>query len=136
MDIKIQWGKYGGDIATALDDLKSDDGLETAVIISLFTDARHEGERGFWASSVIGEEWGSKLWTLAREKSTPDIPSRAKEYCREALKWMIEDNIASSVEIEAEYLSREMLGIKISIKRPNDKTENFAFNLLWESQFK
>ena len=86
-DIKVSWDNNTGegDIAFGVDDLLKDNGLETCVLISLFTDARVNGERGFWASSVEGAEWGSKLWTLQREKLTEKTRIRYEQYCRDAL---------------------------------------------------
>lgn len=104
------------------DGLQRDDGLGTAILISLFTDRRvtadeAEGDRRGWIgdalSEIEGDRIGSRLWLLKREKATEDTRQRAIEYSAEALAWM-EDELISGLEIEAEWITREMLGIRVS----------------------
>lgn len=64
-------------------DIKQADGLDTAVIISLFTDRRAleddatpdftENRRGWWGDTYDAQQRpiGSRLWLLSREKQTP-----------------------------------------------------------------
>lgn len=119
-------------------DLATDDGLETAAVVSLFTDARadpeelpegHDDRRGFWGSDV-----GSKLWTLSREKTLNDVVVRAEEYTREALQWMQDDGVVSSIEVAANLESREKLGINVYIRRVEggDVSLRYAYN--WKEQ--
>ena len=109
-DIQIQWNSadHRGDFL--LDntgaDLSSDKGLETAVIVSLFTDRRADGKsprprtkktkRGWWGDSIAdmpGDRIGSKLWLLGREKELQEVAVRARQYTQEALEWMIDTKI-------------------------------------------
>lgn len=65
-------------------DLEGDEGLETAVVISLFTDQRvsddelpveETSKRGWWAdalSEIDQDKIGSKLWLLDRSKRTAE----------------------------------------------------------------
>jgi len=137
-DIKVSWDNNTGegDIAFGVDDLLKDNGLETCVLISLFTDARVNGERGFWASSVEGAEWGSKLWTLQREKLTEKTRIRYEQYCRDALQWMLSDSIARSVNVisEINISNPNRLDLRIEITRPDEKIESFRFKQIWEAQ--
>lgn len=102
--------------------------LETAVLISLFTDAAAKpgddvppGElrRGFWADVHAPDRdvWGSRLWLLERSKVTRENILRAKEYCDEALAWMVRDQLASAVLVETSrfVLSPETHGYRISV---------------------
>lgn len=140
--------KYCGrffDIEVAKNDITKDDGLETAVIISLFTDRRvgieelpplETDRAGWWGDmfpEIENDEIGSKLWLLMREKQTNQTLSRVVEYCKEALQWMIEDGIAESVEVSAEYPEREKLSLAISIQKPKGKV-SFKYILNWRAE--
>lgn len=110
-------------------DLATDDGLLTAVLVSLFTDRRandddvlpgNDGDkRGSWQdqyADVPGDLQGSRLWLLDREKELPDVLHRAQEYAEEALAWMVEDGIAKSVSAPAEWSKPGVLGLLIDIR--------------------
>lgn len=95
--------------------ITEDDGLETSVLISLFSDRRadpgdgaDEGDlRGWWADAyqdVEGDRIGSKLWLLLRGKLTQDTLRKTIRYVEEALAWMVEDGVASSVKATADWL--------------------------------
>jgi phage gp46-like protein len=138
-----------GDIAIDSGDLARETTLQTAVLLSLFTDrratadelARFGGDdaRGWWGdelAEVDGDEFGSKLWLLSREKTLPETLNRAREYARQALAWMIEDDVASSVAVEAAWLDtlvprmpRGILALGIEIVKPTDVPERYA--LVW-----
>lgn len=111
-------------------DFKADskqDNLISAVIISLFTDARANDEefkevkdwelskRGYWADQLDGVKTGSKLWLLKRAPRDQDTLERAKSYTKEALSWLLEDGLAESLEVEASYEQDDLLiAIKIN----------------------
>lgn len=150
-DIGIKWNSadYKGDflIDESGADISSDEGLETAVIISLFTDARagdeelppnEKSKRGWWGDSIADateDKIGSKLWLLFREKELKEVAVRAKEYVQEALEWMIETKIANKIEVDSELLGNGILGLQIRIYRPG-KTEltEYKFNYNWDAQ--
>lgn len=127
-------------------DLVAESGLKTAVLISLFTDRRADADdklpaeasdrRGWWGDLVPpaeGDRIGSKLWLLSREKTTDAILNRAREYAREALEWLVEDGVAKSVEVAAEYIRTGFLAIGITITRPDLREIDFRFQFAWES---
>lgn len=113
-DLALAWDatSYTGDLALAGVDLAADDGLRTAVLLSLFTDRRAEvgdpraGEtarRGWWGDTLTdGDRIGSRLWLLGREKRVADVVRRAEEYARESVAWLVEDGAAERVEVTAE----------------------------------
>lgn len=115
-----------GDLAMQGGDLVLDPGLGSAVLRSIHTDRRASAEelarfgggdpRGWWAEDD-GDPVGSKLWLLAREKQTPQVLSRAREYVREALAWLVRDGIASAVEVVASYPDREQLRVEVRVTR-------------------
>lgn len=112
------------DIALAGHDVAPDDGLRTAVLLSLFTDRRAEDddavEDGDYRGWHADPRRGSRLWLLARAKETPDTLARAKAYAEEALAWLVEDGVARAVTVEAEWIGRGWLGLRIAIERAQD----------------
>lgn len=139
----------GGDILVDGLDLARDDGLETSVIISLFTDRRAASQeqippelpqddfRGYWGDvrpAVEGDQTGSLLWLLAREKQLPGTLSRAKQYCEEALKWMLDDKVATRVTVATSYISMGWMLIEIDIYRPNGDPVAYRYNYEWAAQ--
>lgn len=126
------------------DDLEADDGMETAVILSLFSDARAPdgtvppdgtgNPRGWWGDvgDQDGKELGSLLWLLWREKVLPATVSRARDYCRDALRWMIEDGIAAVVNVQAERGGMYQISVGIEIIKPTGKALRYAY--LWDGQ--
>lgn len=134
----------GADIALEQFALAADDGLETAVILSLFTDARASDDdplpfgesdrRGWWADafpSVDRDRIGSRLWLLRREKQTQDTLNRAREYAEEALDWLIADGVARSVEVESFIVRNGVLGLSVVIQRPDASIARFRYETLW-----
>lgn len=140
--------EFGGDLVLFGFDLERDDGLETAVIISLFTDRRASAEqipaeyeqddlRGYWgdlANASATDQTGSLLWLLAREKQLPQTLSRAEQYCREALVWMVDDLVATKIEVEASYYSLGTMLLVIDIFRPTGPVVRYRFNYEWSAQ--
>lgn len=158
-DIALQWGDSEADIVLDGADLLLEDGLETAVIISLFCDARADasdvlpdlesGRRGWWGdlfADAENDHTGSKLWLLWREKRTQETLERARQYASEALAWMIEDGIAASIDIAASFLSlAELTGsgtnpheyalvIEATITKPDGTREAFRYAYQWAQQ--
>lgn len=125
-------------------DLAGDNGLETAISISLFTDRRVSDEelpqlekdkRGWWGDmfpEIDQDQIGSRLWLLNREKRTLETLRRAEDYAKEALKWLIDDGVASSISALATYDSNKFLQLAIDITRPSGRTSRFQ--VLWDEQ--
>ena len=147
-DAAMVMTEFGGDLVLFGFDLERDDGLETAVIISLFTDRRASAEqippeypqddlRGYWGditNASATDRTGSLLWLLAREKELPQTLSRAEQYCREALAWMIGDQVSTKIEVSASYISRGWMQLVIDIYRPTGQAVRFQYNYEWSAQ--
>lgn len=132
------------DVAVAGGDLSTDDGLATAVLVSLFTDRRATADdtlpagetdrRGWWGDlvpAVEGDEIGSLLWLLQREKQTTETLERAREYAREALQWMLDDRVATSVEVTASYVRTGVMQIGVQLQRPGGEAVDFRYYYNW-----
>jgi phage gp46-like protein len=111
---RLVWGPGG---------LAQDDGLGTCILISLFTDRRVAAEEvvgdqrgwpGDALSPIPGDRIGSRLHLLRREKATDETRLRALDYAAEALEWMRTDGLVSALEIEAEWMTPEMLGMRVT----------------------
>lgn len=144
MDIALIIGN--DTIQTVLEngDLVADEGIETAVLISLFTDHRvTESElppdttdkKGWWGDmfpQVNNDQIGSKLWTLSRSKVTEQTLAAVETFAIDALQWMIEDGVATNIEATAEMDDLRRIGLSVTIKRPAGNQNRF--NLIWDQQ--
>lgn len=135
------------DISLMIGDVAADDGLETAVLISLFSDARasqdmiaefdRDGDlRGYWGDlDNPADETGSLLWVLKREKQLSRTLASAREYCERALAWLIEDKVADRVVVATEYPQRGWMAIQIDIYRPRSNNPvTYRYNYEWAAQ--
>lgn len=120
--------------------LEFDEGLETAVVISLFTDRRAEpgdienpeDRRGWWGDTfpdIPEDKIGSRLWLLGRAKTTEETLELAKLYDEEALAWLLEDRVASRVTATPFFQDRgagqKILCHRIEIVRPDQPAVRF-----------
>lgn len=119
------------------------EGLARAVIVSLFTWRRAlpgdvapgEAMQGWWGDTTAeqaGDRIGSRLWLLIREKLTARTVARAEEYAREALQWLVDDGVASRVEVEAQRIGLDRLGLACRIWRADGIRLDLRFDNLWE----
>lgn len=81
--------------------------LASAVLMSIFSwrrgavgEADDEGRKYGWWADTPQRKLGSKFWLLRRTSITPSVMQKAKEYCEEALKWLIEDGICRTITVE------------------------------------
>lgn len=146
-DIKIEFDTtyMEGDLILGESDLERDEGLSTAVLISLFTDRRadesepydNEDRRGWWGDLLAeteGDQIGSKLYLLNRSTNTQQTTVKAKEYIYEALDWMIDDGVAAKIDIDVEVYglsSNLRLYVLIQIHKKDGNIELMKFDDLW-----
>jgi phage gp46-like protein len=74
-------------------------------------------------------EFGSRLYLLKRAKSLEGNARLAKDYCEEALAWMIEAGRAKSFEIETEIeklSGTDRLNIRILAVKANGQAVEFT----------
>lgn len=107
------------------------DPLVQAVLISLFSWRRSNDDdgvqipyrQGWWGdtfSSISGDQIGSRLWLLQREKLTRETVALAQAYAEESLQWMIDDALAVQINVEA-WRDDGRLNMTIDIVQPGDK---------------
>ena len=120
-------------------DLATDDGLTSAVLISIFSDRRANADdlppgetdrRGWWGDVLTNNDpIGSGLWLLQREKRSTEILVRAESYCRESLQWALDDGIATAVAAVAEWTESGWLSICVTLTLPDQSNREFQFSV-------
>lgn len=147
-DLALVWDAdaMAADLLLGSGRLATDDGMRTAILISLFTDARAADDetlpeaggdrRGWWGDAYARElrpdagtardvnRIGSLLWLLSRSKITGRTLTQAKQACEEALDWLVRDGVASAVRVVIEVQVRtgqqtpDLMAIAVEIDRP------------------
>lgn len=136
-DIRLSLLSDSADISIQSGDVVRDEALETAILISIYTDARNVEEnefaqdvRGWWATSV-----GSLLWLLERSKTDASVLGLAEDRIRTCLQWLVEDGVAKSLSIRA---TRQVtnLQLDVSVYRPDNGNDPLTFRFFynWQAQ--
>lgn len=136
-DIAIVWRNGHGSLALNGPDLLTDNSIETAVIISLFTDRHAQpsdpipdgttDRRGWWADSFRKRPIGSRLWLLGREKTLESVLERARTYADEALAWMKLAGLVKSVTCTASRVAHDRLQLSVSLVLPDGARRPMVF---------
>lgn len=134
-EVKIELinGKYDIDWDDNGDRVQ-DDGLETAIDMSLLLDKRADESEvaqpffrgGWWGSNIINMFF-SKLW-LVNGRKTQDKLNQAIEYANAALFWLIEEGYASEVNSTAEFTDNG-ISLSVTITKLNDIVLNKNYEL-------
>jgi phage gp46-like protein len=144
-DILIQWDntQAQGDWVLAQGDLQTGQDLETACLVSLFSDALATPDfvptdgttdrRGWWGDYYGTRPLGSNLWQLDRAKTTRANLGLAQSTVQECLQWLIDDGIAARIIVNTQYVTRAMMGIAIAITRPDGTQTRFMFGWAWDN---
>lgn len=137
------------DIETGFISDNFEDALRSAIIVSLLTDRRANiddsipdapasnqsipPDRRGWAgdalADVLGDRVGSRLWLLSRKKQTEETRRLAIEYCEEALQWLVDDKIANSVLVAAEWTDGGRLNVEVTIILLNGDSFNTTLTI-------
>lgn len=114
------------------------DGFETAIMVSLLSDARASAanvltpsKRRGWVANILtadtGRQYGSRLWTFHQARLTPGILNDISIAAQESLNWMVQDGIAKSVSTTAVKTGIKEVNIDINIITPTGTEERYAF---------
>lgn len=95
-----------------------DQGLENAVLLSLFADER-------WAGNALltgkNEPVGSDYERFATDEAiTLTTLDRLSDRVKKALAWMVSSNLAASIDVETSNPTGRQLEVVISIAPPGD----------------
>jgi phage gp46-like protein len=141
MDISLVWDPVNAraDFAMTGAGLALGNDLETAVLISLFTDQAADpadlmppGEgadpRGWWADTYeTPDQIGSRLWQVFWRVRNQDTLNWARDTATRALQWMIEDGVATAIQVVPQFYGQGGLALSIAITEPSGNTSPFRF---------
>ena len=153
-DIKILWNNdyLEGDIEYDNGDLTRELGLETSVLMALFTNRRadeddplpdpnNDNRQGWWGDEVSeyeDDQIGSKLWLLSRSKTDQDTIIKTEAYAKESLQWMIDDGVSAKNEVNVYRLNRPdgsaTLALHVLIYQSDGNITEMQFADLWSAQ--
>jgi len=145
-DVRLTLDKWLRADATLVEnDLETDEGLETAIYLSLFLDRYDETiedptqRRGWWADGIDGtdDRIGSRLWLAeVAGKLTADLPDMLRSSTREALQWLLDDGVARELDITP-TLTAQGYELAVDVYRPS-KTDpaRYRFSRAWAAQEK
>ena len=125
-DLDLLIDNNQADIVVEAGDLRLDEGLRTAVLVSLFTDARAGSEddipdgsddrRGWWGESP-DDPFGSLLWLNSRSKITAVTIEELRRRTSAALAWLVVEEIAERAAVEVARGGRTDVVISVGILR-------------------
>lgn len=142
-DIRIVFDNLTGTGDFAMDGpgLATGQELETAILISLFTDAAADpgdavldaDPRGWWADTylaledptltpIAGDRTGSKLWQVFNMPRTQDTLNWMGDQILKALDWMKVDGIAQDIEAAPQFTSNGGVGAVVTIRHQTGET--------------
>lgn len=123
-------------------DLMLTDGLENAIIVSLACWARDTDISqaaniiptlgGWWGNSLEDVEIGSQIWKLFSRKLTDLTAEKGAAAASSALKWMVDDGVAKTVDVESSIVDNVLLFV-IRIEKPNSSKHEFKWQINWEA---
>lgn len=128
--------------------LELEDTLQSAIIISLFSDARATDDdvlpagvtdRRGWVGDEFGatdfdarpDAWGSRLWLYYSGKVTGQVLEGARFAAQESLQWLIREGIASRVTVATQWTGErgDRLAVRPTIYKPGQTTP--IYDVLW-----
>lgn len=146
IDVALVWDNEKGiaDFSVSDNDLLKDEGLKTAVYMSLYTDQRAavddplddpEDRRGWWGDALEtdGDQIGSRLWLYYRQKITTYTLAKIKEAIEDCLQWMIDDGVAADISVIVERYELDRIYTEIKIYRESGSTLTIKYDDLWEA---
>jgi len=129
-DVRVVNSEDGGEITFEHGQPLMDEGLETAVYLSLFSSP------GWWGNSLStqGEQLGCTLEDLRNGTLSNKVRLDAEETCRKALAWLVSEGVADSVTIVASIPRADLLGLVITIKQPATGQATLRYAVNWKAQ--
>jgi phage gp46-like protein len=143
-DVKLTADQYGQFDLSIGDngDFEYASGFDTALWVSLFTDARASSaqvvipeQRRGWVgnivSPVIDRQLGGLLWLIDQRRLNQQTLNEAIDYSNKAVEWLLEDNLVSNIDATGEIVPRSGIQLLISITTLAGVIETYYYNL-WE----
>lgn len=146
IDVALIWDNENGiaDFAISNNDLTQDQGLKTAVYMSLYSDQRAavddpiddpDDRRGWWGDTLEtdGDQIGSRLWIYSRQKITTFVLAKVREAIEDCLQWMIDDGVAAEISVITERNELDRIYAEIKIYRESGSTLTIKYDDLWNA---
>lgn len=137
-DLAFKIDETGSDLELELGDLRTEGGLVSAVLVSLFSDGRARDDddipdgsddpRGWWAADS-GDRFGSLLWLYDRGKTLAATAADVREAAQDALRWLEAQEIASEVTVGSSVNGRHEIDLDVVIRRGSSR----VWASLWEA---
>ena len=132
-----------GDWAHDNASLASGSDLETAILISLFSDREASSDdvipdgtddpRGWVGDADQEYQIGSRLWLLERAKQTQETLRLANDYIAEALQWLIDDSVVARFDITTEWTRAGLLGANLVAYQKSGAAIALNFSWVWRN---
>ncbi len=131
-DVFLYDTEDSGEIFVSGGQPRMDRGLETAFYISM-------GCSDSWINEIIpdnreNERTESRLEELERAVVNNQTRLNAEQFTRDSLQWMIRENIAKTIDVEATIININRIQIDTVITKPDQTEENFKYILNWDAQ--
>lgn len=123
-------------------DFEAEDGFNTAIIVSLFTDARAPASavpsamrRRGWVGNIltadINRSLGGLLWLYDQARITQEILNQLTIEAQNSLDWMVKDGIARDVTAEVTNETKRGIVVNIEIVTLEGVSQRYA--VLWRA---
>ena len=76
-------------------------------------------------SFFAAPEFGSKLYTLTRAKNTPRTEQNVKDYCKQALQWLMTTGRATSISVVTQRLFAR-INFEVTVIKANGVPVSFT----------
>lgn len=134
-DLALFNNRTNGEIFSKNGEPKMEQGLGTAVFISLFS-----GPTGaFWGNELSNdndEHYGGEFEKLAESlDATVENALEMQEAILNDLQWMKNKAIAIKIEVTSSIESGDTVIFDLKITRPDEEAEGFRFSTSWTGQF-
>jgi phage gp46-like protein len=129
--------------------LEDDDGLTTAVVISVFTDRQAraddilpnadqgETDRRGWCgddlNTNVADRIGSRSWLNESAKQLQAVLTSDRQYLEECLAWMVKDGVASKVIVRTFAPQQGVRAALVEIHRPKKTVARYQFPYFWSN---
>lgn len=130
-DLYLRPTEYGGEIEyDSRNDFVLTDGLFTACYVSLFSEP-------YWGNSILPVEnrLVSTLNQLFERPISSSTRNQAIRITQNALNWLIENDIASEIQVDCEIQNISTIIIVVRILQPDRELQEFGYTLNWQGNY-
>jgi phage gp46-like protein len=141
--LALVWNNEKGhaDLAVAGGRLMTDPGIETLILILLFTDKRDDVDksgdpRGWWATKLVSPEnmeWGSKIWVARRGNVTRETAEKIRREAKDALQPLVAWGYVAEADAKAEFNDENRLVLTVVLTKPGGEPQTHQFQNFGEN---